>query len=69
MLNSAIPEIVTAVDSGQVTVNTAASLAQQPVQIQTSVIEKLTANPELVDAYKANLPRGRGHKPGPKAGA
>jgi len=47
VLNSAIPEIVAAVDSGQVTVNTAASLAQQPVQIQTSVIEKLTADPEL----------------------
>ena len=69
VLNGAIPEIVAAVDSGQVTVNIAASLAQQPVPIQTSVIEKLTADPELVDAYKANLPRGRGHKPGPKAGA
>ena len=69
VLNSAIPEIVAAVDSGQVTVNTAASLAQQPVPIQTSVIERLTADHELVDAYNANLPRGRGHKPGPKAGA
>jgi prophage regulatory protein len=68
VLNSAIPEIVAAVDSGQVTVNTAALLAQQPVPIQTSVIEKLIADPELVDAYKANLPRGRGRKPGPKAG-
>jgi hypothetical protein len=34
VLNSVIPKIVAAVDSGQVTVNTAASLAQQPVQIQ-----------------------------------
>jgi N6-adenosine-specific RNA methylase IME4 len=47
VLNSAIPEIVAAVDSGQVTVNTAASLAQQPVPMQTSVMEKLTADPEL----------------------
>jgi N6-adenosine-specific RNA methylase IME4 len=47
VLNSAIPEIVAAVDSGQVTVNTAASLAQQPAPIQTSVIERLAADPEL----------------------
>jgi hypothetical protein len=52
VLNSAIPEIVAAVDSGQVTVNTAASLAQQPVQIQTSVIKKLTA------AYEAKADKG-----------
>ena len=53
VLNSAIPEIVAAVDSGQVTVNTAASLAQQPVPIQTSVIERLTADPELNPAALA----------------
>jgi N6-adenosine-specific RNA methylase IME4 len=47
VLNSAIPEIVAAVDSGQVTVSTGASLAQQPAPIQTSVIERLTADPEL----------------------